>query len=217
MPLSPEERARFDALVKNMTMEANSTKTKAENRREFERRIGKTTPTSEIVAKIEAAQAVVWAPRAYVLFVRAAHCKNCGERSRVLDYPRLFLEEVPVGRTEGNPIRYVPTTEIEFHKFPRRKVVNFVTTPFCLSCFEAPSCPSTSSSEQGAIESPIVEQDQVSLQSLEPSNLQMVSDSMKTHDSQPSTNGAEFAGSPSEVTFGSECDERNFPTAIAER
>lgn len=222
MPLSPEDKARLNAKLKALlaepTTQANDTKTTRERKQEFEKRFGYSTPTADLVARIEAAERVVWVPHSYVFFVRQATCRNCRTTVRCLDDARLFLQKRKERRDDSNPYLYEPVKEIEFVKLPRQKVLRVMTTPVCESCFEGASCQTTSSSslnpedtasQQDATASSPSRLDtnlseHTQLLAVEPSPSSFPSSSLS------STSGEESSGLPSETDFGSACGEREF-------
>src|SRR6478609_7455606 len=98
MPLSPELRKKLEANLKQLLSEptpspSNDTKTKRERKNEFEQRFGAKPKTSDLVARIEAAERIVWIPHSYVFFVRQATCRNCHATVRCLDDSNLFLQQ----------------------------------------------------------------------------------------------------------------------------
>jgi len=198
-----EVEKKFLALFDEPSLKSNDTKTVRDRRKEFESRLLYRTPTSEIAAKIEAAERVVWIPQAYVLFVRKGTCKNCKSFHECLDIPRLFLQQRKQRRDESNPLMYVPVSSIEYPALPRMKVVSVATVPFCLLCFEGLPCPTNSSNlPQVDTESMIAE-----LEALHPSLLlqelsRVASSFPATTSFRSSTNETEFGGYPSEKEFG---------------
>lgn len=223
MPLSPEALAKIRAFMAEPTP-SMSTKTRKEERNEFEQRFGRKTPTADLVARIEAAERIVWIPHCYVFFVRQATCRNCRTTVRCLDSPELFLQQRQERRDDSNPYLYTPVRVIEFKRLPRRKVVKFITVPVCEACFEGETCPKedTPSSQEG-IESPTensfkaltdtILPQQATLHSLAKIPLQSGMNTQSVFDTPPEAS----AGSPSETDFGSVCGEREFaPGAHAE-
>ena len=224
----PKTQAQLDAekaflsLFNEVTEESHDTsqtpkernKARAEARGAYEARAGYRTPTSELTARIEAAERVVWIPNSYVLFVRLSTCKTCHSTDRCLDIPRLFLQQRKQRRDESNPYLYTPVREIEHWTLPRRIVVNPVSVPYCLNCFEGVVCQELSGSSQGVSESRIADLEKrlEEPQMVAPTPLQEETALLSSQGSHslPSTSQAESAGSPSETEFGSVCGEREF-------
>lgn len=212
MPLSKEYLDKFKSLMAEpVPTPSNSTKTKKEIKLEFEKRFGAITPTADIVAKIEAAERVVWIPSAYCLFVRQSTCLNCRATERVLDFPRLFLQSRKPGRDPSHAYMYTPVKGIEFVTLPRRTILNVATIPFCLSCFEGALCQENSSnSSQADTASPIEELEKLPPELLLARLNAAASRFSSTSSFHATSNQEESAGSPSETAFGSGCGEREF-------
>lgn len=212
LKITTEAEKAFLALFNEITpTKANDTKSKKERRAEFERSYGAITPTSEIAAKIAAAERVVWVPCGYVLFLRQTTCKHCAATERCLDFPRLFLQQRKQRGDASHPYLYTPVSGIEFKQLPRRKIINISTTPYCLSCFEgSSSCESSYFLPQADMQlltdelekfSPELRQgllhEAALVYSLKPA-------------SQPYTSEVAFGGSPSETEFGGESANEGF-------
>lgn len=210
MALTPEAKSIFLNLLNEKTEASHDTgkdkeekARRAANRKAYEARAGYRTPTSDLTEKILAAERIVWLPHNYVLFVRQSTCKNCGTTERVLDVPRLFLQQRKQRRDESNPYIYTPVKAIEFHTLPRRTVLSIVTVPFCLLCFEGPTCESSSFFHQADMQSLIDE-----LGKLPPESRQTLLQGAASQFSLKSlsqlyTKEGEFGGAPSETDFGS--------------
>ncbi len=201
MPLDQKTKDFFNDFLKTETTQANDTKTRTDRRREFEARLLHTTPTSEIAAKIEAAQQVVWVPEAYVLFKRKATCRSCRSEHTCLDTPRLFLQQRKLHKDETNAKMFIPVRDIEHVNLPRRIALAPVTVAYCLSCFETSSC-ATLASPPAATKSPIAE-----VEKSPPPSLLTSPDEAGSNSSNPlnyllSTNETEFGGYPSEKELG---------------
>lgn len=207
MSLSKDAKAAFAAILSEPVLKGFDTKTKREHREQFEKSYGKTTPTAELASKIEAANSAAWISRAYVLLVRDCRCKNCGVQNRVLDSPRLYLEQHRVPKDDSNPIRYTAVKAIEYHNLPRRKVISFAATPYCLECFECQTSSPNSSiasspSVLADIKSLIEELGESPLVSAQAGSGGEASSSSSTSPSQSITTEVEFGGSPLEKEFG---------------
>lgn len=141
MPLDPAVKARMEAQLKKLLAEttdkSHDTKTSRERKQEFEKRFGFKTPTADLVARIEAAERIIWIPHCYVLFARQNTCRNCRATERGMDTPQLFLQKRRERRDDSNPYLYEPCKAIEFHRLPRRTILRVTTSPFCLTCFDS--------------------------------------------------------------------------------
>lgn len=126
-----------------------------------ERRLTYSEPSSEIAARLAAkaaqqeadviqrARNVEWIPDAYVLFIRHSRCLSCGNTSRCLDLPNLFLRhhaKQPLADDSHRHL-YLPTKVFAHPALPRIMESRFATLPVCENCFERKSkCVSSISS-----------------------------------------------------------------------
>ncbi len=204
---NPAEKAFLAIFNEPTPSPSNDTKTRAERKAEYEKRAGARTPTAEIVARIEAAERILWIPHSYVLFVRLSTCKTCNATERVLDIPRLFLQQRAKRRDESNPYLYTPVKGIEFHTLPRRLVVTPITVPYCLACFEDTSCPVSQDYQPDATELHIDElarrEETLSSQETSSGHPLDFRFSEPSTNSMSSTSEVAFGGTPSETGFGS--------------
>jgi hypothetical protein len=231
MSLSPERRAEMERKLRELlsetkTTQANDTKTRKERRAAFENSYGAKPKTADLVARIEAAERIVWIPHSYVFFVRQATCRNCRTTVRCLEDANLFLQQRRGDRRdESNPYLYTPVKAIEHVNLPRRKILKPITVPICEACFEGSSCPTSISCAPDVTKSHTesIFQDQAKNWVIQasasglPGQESMTSQSLYSLQPVQDSPLAAFVGSPSETAFGSECGEREFaPAATVE-